>query len=74
MIYDVTRGSGRRVTSVQVRCQECLVPSYSALNEDHIYPVLLPSFLIDGGDGYSVFTDEKLSQERFSKFKIHEGD
>ena len=70
MIYDLTKRAGRRVRSVQVRCYECLVPSYSALNEDQIYPVLLSNFLIEGGDGYSMFTEEKLSQERFSKLNL----
>lgn len=66
VVYDVRKRSGRRVMSVKVRCQKCLVPTYSALDEEQIYRVLLPSFLIDGGDGYSMFTEEKLSQERFN--------
>ena len=70
MTYDITRKSGQRVVRADVRCQKCLVPSYSELKNHQIYPLLLPSFLIDGGDGYSMFTEEKLTQERFSKFKI----
>ena len=70
MIYDLAKRAGHRVKCVQVRCHECLVPSYSALNQDQVYPVLLSSFLIEGGDGYSMFTEEKLSQERFSKLNL----
>ena len=69
MTYDITRPAGNRVVSVHVRCRECLVPSYSALKEDQIYHLLLPGFLIDGGDGYFMFKEEKLSHERFSELK-----
>lgn len=64
--YDISRPALQRVVSASVRCLECAVPSYSPLDEDQEYSILLSEFLIGGGDGYSMFTDELLSREIFS--------
>ena len=67
MTYDLTKPAFSRVVSVSVRCLECSVPSYSPLSQEDVYSVLVSSFIIGGGDGYSMFTKEKITHERFSK-------
>ncbi|XP_034477247.1 protein 5NUC-like, partial [Drosophila innubila] len=52
--YDFERKEGHRVVSALVRCAECNAPSYSHLNESAFYNVIIPSFLINGGNGYSL--------------------
>ena len=66
--YDLSQPVGSRVVSVMVRCLECLIPTYSTLKYNHIYTVLTSAFLLGGGDGYTMFTEEILSQERFSMY------
>ena len=66
--YDLSQPVGSRVDSVLVRCLECLIPTYSTLNYNQIYTVLTSAFLLGGGDGYTMFTEEILSQERFSMY------
>ena len=68
MTYDISKQALQRVVSASVRCLECAVPRYLPLDEDQEYSILLSEFLIGGGDGYSMFTDELLTREIFSKF------
>ena len=66
--YDLSQPVGSRVASVMVRCLECRIPTYSTLKYNHIYSILTSAFLLGGGDGYTMFTEEILSQERFSMY------
>ncbi|XP_017961605.1 protein 5NUC-like [Drosophila navojoa] len=52
VVYNPDMPEGKRVVSVQVRCADCLVPSYSYLNDSAYYKVIVPQFLVDGGDGH----------------------
>ncbi|XP_014357715.2 uncharacterized protein LOC106710224 [Papilio machaon] len=60
--YDLSKEPGGRVKVVKAICTEC-----SALDEvrDYLtYKVIMPGFLADGGDGYSIF--EKLPKDILS--------
>lgn len=48
------------MVSVQVLCASCDIPSYSDLEEDMTYSVLLNDFLIAGGDGYDMIAGNML--------------
>lgn len=54
VVYNPDMPEGNRVVSVQVRCADCLVPSYSYMNDSAYYNVIVPQFLVDGGDGYDL--------------------
>ncbi|CAG5033242.1 unnamed protein product [Parnassius apollo] len=59
VVYDLSETPGARVRMAKAMCTEC-----SALNEvdeNETYKVLIPEFLADGGDGYSIF--ENLPRE-----------
>ena len=70
MTYDLTQPPRSRVISVDVRCLECLAPAYSPLDNNHIYSILVSTFILGGGDGYTMLRDETLTRERFSKCMI----
>lgn len=53
--YDFSKPEGSRVTRLLLRCRECEVPIYEAIDEDKIYRIILPSFLADGGFGFGLF-------------------
>lgn len=55
VIYNLTQPSGSRVQSVQVRCSNCSIPRFYDLEENRTYKVIITSFLLEGGDGYSMF-------------------
>lgn len=58
---NVSQPVGNRVTSMYVRCTECLEPEYEPLDLFKTYFVLVPSFISDGGDGMSIFIEDTLS-------------
>ncbi|RZC32901.1 5 nucleotid C domain containing protein, partial [Asbolus verrucosus] len=62
IIYNLTMAEGSRVTSLRLRCRECDVPVYEDLDETKMYRIILPSFLADGGLGFTLF--EKYLKHR----------
>lgn len=67
MEYNFDLEDGHRVVSALVRCGECNVPSYSILNETAYYKVIVPSFLLTGGDGYTMMEEHEPYTERLEK-------
>ncbi|XP_009563080.2 5'-nucleotidase [Cuculus canorus] len=60
VVYDISRAPGSRVVSLEVLCTACRVPAYVPLQMDEIYNVTLPSYMLDGGDGYNMLKDKNL--------------
>lgn len=60
VVYDLSRKPGDRVVKLDVLCTRCRVPSYEPLRTDEEYKVILPSFLVSGGDGYKMLKEEAL--------------
>lgn len=54
MTYDVSRPPQQRVVFALVRCGDCVVPTYYTLDHKKVYNVLVPSFIADGGDNYTM--------------------
>ncbi|XP_033121084.1 5'-nucleotidase-like, partial [Anneissia japonica] len=59
--YDVTKQPGSRVVYVEAVCTECTVPEYKPLVDDEIYNIIVSDYIANGGDGYSMISDNKLS-------------
>lgn len=55
--FDLNKPVMERVSNVAVRCAECDVPQYELLDQEKWYRVALCSFLVTGGDGYTVIAD-----------------
>lgn len=54
VVYDVSKPPSSRVVSVKVQCAACRVPSYSALQKNATYNVLVNDFIAKGGDGFHM--------------------
>ncbi|XP_074657976.1 5'-nucleotidase-like [Tubulanus polymorphus] len=52
--YDLSKPVGQRVVKVDVRCSACRVPEFEPLQVSRVYGVLIPGFIIKGGDGYTM--------------------
>ncbi|KAJ8919180.1 hypothetical protein NQ315_012167 [Exocentrus adspersus] len=57
VVMNLTRPQGERVQSVKVRCQACTVPIYEDLDLNKMYRIVVPSFIVSGGDGYTILSD-----------------
>ncbi|XP_014909960.1 5'-nucleotidase [Poecilia latipinna] len=54
VVLDVSRPAGRRVRSLSILCTRCRVPRYDPVQDAALYTVVLPSYLVTGGDGFNV--------------------
>ncbi|XP_062323348.1 5'-nucleotidase [Osmerus eperlanus] len=61
--YDTSRAPGERVKSVSVLCTSCRVPIFEALDPNRLYKMVLPSYLVEGGDGFSMIKEERLKHD-----------
>ncbi|EZA61540.1 apyrase isoform X2 [Ooceraea biroi] len=53
----------RTAADVKIRCQTCEYPKYEDLLHDEWYRVVVPSFLITGGDGYYIFKNSSRNHQ-----------
>ncbi|XP_041352269.1 snake venom 5'-nucleotidase-like [Gigantopelta aegis] len=58
--YDIAKPVGKRVVKVKVRCSNCSIPKYEDLDPDTVYKIIMPSFIADGNDFYSVIRENKI--------------
>lgn len=57
VIYDLKNKPGSRISKVSVRCSDCDIPRYEALDLKKQYNVLMSTFLAKGGDGFTMFDE-----------------
>lgn len=55
VVYNLNKTVGSRVVSVDVLCADCEVPEYQPLQLDQTYGVVLPQYLSDGGNNFTMF-------------------
>lgn len=53
------------------RCGRCRIPTYEPVQSDRVYQVAMTAFLIEGGDGYSVFTTNIIERRNYGTINIH---
>lgn len=69
IVYDLSQSEDSRVVSIKVRCNECQVPIYEDLDEEKYYRVIVNSFMVTGGDGYTILSDN-LQNHRVGRVDI----
>ena len=68
VVYNMNKPYGQRVWKVDVLCNECNIPEYKPLNKSAIYYMLTNTYLAEGGSGYAVLRDKRLSITRYGKY------
>ncbi|XP_044249208.1 protein 5NUC [Drosophila takahashii] len=58
MKFNHSRPKGERITEIRALCSACQIPHYEPVETDKYYGIVLTSFLLNGGEGYS-FIDPK---------------
>ncbi|XP_068454797.1 5'-nucleotidase isoform X2 [Clinocottus analis] len=61
--FDLSRPPGRRVKSLATLCTRCRVPRYEAVQQEALYKVVMPSYMLTGGDGFSMIAEEVLKHD-----------
>lgn len=67
VVYDVTKGENGRVISVQILCADCDKPTYNDIDFDRMYNIIVPEFLLNGGDGHYF---NSSSPQRLEKIDV----
>ncbi|XP_012940670.1 snake venom 5'-nucleotidase [Aplysia californica] len=60
--YDLRRPVGKRVVEALTMCSKCLTPKLETLKLDRNYSILIPDFIKNGGDGYSMIRSNVISE------------
>ncbi|KAL6095475.1 nt5e [Pungitius sinensis] len=60
---DLALPAGGRVRSLAALCTECRVPRYRPVRAEQNYTVVLPSYMVKGGDGFSMIAEEMLKHD-----------
>ncbi|XP_029281922.1 LOW QUALITY PROTEIN: 5'-nucleotidase-like [Cottoperca gobio] len=58
--FDFSKPAGHLVKSLSILCTKCRVPRYEPVEEEQVYKVVLPSYMVNGGDGFSIIQAEML--------------
>ncbi|CAL1534957.1 unnamed protein product [Lymnaea stagnalis] len=61
--YDVSQPVGSRVVELLVTCTKCKVPKLEPISADRDYKLVTSSFILNGGDGLSMFPKEIKSRQ-----------
>ncbi len=59
IVYNMTNPIGQRVVSIDLLCNECTVPKYYPLDRTKMYRIAVNSYMVGGGDGFSIINEEK---------------
>ncbi|CAF89930.1 unnamed protein product, partial [Tetraodon nigroviridis] len=57
---DVSKPAGSRLRSLRILCTRCRVPRYQPVEDAAVYSVVVPGYLVNGGDGYTAIGDEMV--------------
>ncbi|XP_033847276.1 5'-nucleotidase [Periophthalmus magnuspinnatus] len=57
---DLSKPPYSRVQSLRILCTLCRVPMFDLVQDDLVYKVLVPSYMVTGGDGFSMIPEEMV--------------
>ncbi|XP_075718221.1 5'-nucleotidase [Rhinoderma darwinii] len=63
VVYNTNNDPGERVVRLQVICTKCRVPRYIPVQMDEVYKIVLPAYIAEGGDGFSMLKNESLKHD-----------
>ncbi|XP_078131188.1 5'-nucleotidase-like [Sander vitreus] len=61
--FDLSKPKGHLVKSLSILCTKCRVPHYEPVQDETVYRVVVPSYLVTGGDGFSMIPSEMLKHD-----------
>lgn len=61
--FDLSRPVGQRVVTLALLCTTCRVPKYEPLELGKVYKLALTSYMVGGGDGFTMIELEKLKHD-----------
>ncbi|XP_047466274.1 snake venom 5'-nucleotidase-like [Mugil cephalus] len=65
--FDISKPVNQRVVSLSMLCTECRVPKYEPLDLQKTYTVVMPSYMVNGGDNYGMVKEELVQHNKGDK-------
>lgn len=69
VVYNLTQPANHRVTSAHAICAECAVPAFSPLKLDSYYPVIVSTFMYEGGDDFTMWAVSTIAHNIYMQRK-----
>ncbi|KAM9315840.1 5'-nucleotidase [Gastrophryne carolinensis] len=63
VVYNLENEPGKRVVKLEAICTKCRVPRFVPVENDQVYKVVLPEYIVQGGDGFSMLKNESLRHD-----------
>lgn len=63
----MSKPPGSRLNRLDIICTKCRIPRYEPVQDLEVYTLVLPSYLVAGGDGYSMIAKEMLKHNSGEK-------
>lgn len=54
IVYNLNNQPNNRIVSLHALCRVCDIPRYELIDDEKYYRVVMPSFLAEGGDGFTM--------------------
>lgn len=54
IVYNMNNQPNNRIVSLLALCRVCDIPRYELIDDEKYYRVVMPSFLAEGGDGFTM--------------------
>lgn len=58
--FDLSKPPNHRVKSLNILCTKCRVPHYEPVEDSVVYKVVLPNYMVGGGDGFKMIKEEMI--------------
>ncbi|CAL9691934.1 unnamed protein product [Knipowitschia caucasica] len=58
VVVDLSRPPFSRVRSLLMLCTRCRVPVFEPVQDQEVYKVVMPSYMVSGGDGFHMVQEE----------------
>ncbi|XP_026472187.1 apyrase [Ctenocephalides felis] len=79
VVYNITLPVGQRTLSLEALCRRCRVPKFKPVQEDEWYRMVVPSFIGNGGDGFTMISKNRrrlrvgeLDQDALKRYIRHQ--
>ncbi|XP_032456151.1 apyrase [Nasonia vitripennis] len=63
VVYNISKPAFSRIVDLSVRCQACEKPVYEPLDEEDWYRLVVPAFLLKGGDNVTALQERHRHRE-----------
>lgn len=70
LTYNMSQPIGSRLIEAYARCADCRVPQFLPLEDEHVYEVVMNTYMAKGGDGFDVIQKNAISNRNTDELDV----